>query len=156
GCTEDNQLVPRVWEGLRDAPHLFLMMVHKKNTPLEDFCQYLQDIQEVEIAEQKRRAQLNRKTTDQRRSATGEHSIRAEDKGKREHKPYPTKADDNSSKPSKPCWHCIERRIPEKDPLHWSKKCPNLNQPVEIGAFLGPVEWDLFWYPALNAMPARF
>src|SRR5438045_7928571 len=88
GCTEDDELVPRVWEGLRDAPHLFLTMAHKKNAPLEDFRQYLQDVQEVEIAEQKRRARLDRKSKDQRRAELEEHSGRGADKGEREHKTH--------------------------------------------------------------------
>jgi hypothetical protein len=64
GCTEDNKLVPCIWEGLRDIPHLFLTIAHKKNILLEDFRQYLQDVQEVEIAEQKRQARFDRKTVD--------------------------------------------------------------------------------------------
>src|SRR2546421_12983246 len=71
GCTEDDELVPRVWEGLRDAPHLFLTMAHKKNAPLEDLRQYLQDVQEVEIAEQKRLAPRARKNPHQKKTAQG-------------------------------------------------------------------------------------
>ena len=34
GCTDDDKLVACIWEGLRDAPQLFLMMVDKKSSSL--------------------------------------------------------------------------------------------------------------------------
>ena len=44
GCTDNDELVARVWEGLRGAPRLFLTMADKKNSSLATFRQYLQDV----------------------------------------------------------------------------------------------------------------
>ena len=124
GCMDNNELVAHVWEGLRDAPCLFLTMADKKNSSLAIFRQYLQDVQEVKSEEHQKCNHLKRKASKQRRAPA------ERDNDRWEHKPYLAKTDDLDSKPLKPCWHCVEHGIPEKDLIHWARKCPNLHLPV--------------------------
>ena len=123
-CMDNNELIAHVWEGLRDAPHLFLTMADKKNSSLAIFRQYLQDVQEVKSEEHWKCNHLERKASKQRRAPA------ERDNDRWEHKPYLAKTDDLDSKPLKPCWHCVEHGIPEKDSIHWARKCPNLHLPV--------------------------
>ena len=80
GCTDNDELVAHVWEGLRDAPHLFLTMADKKNSSLAIFCQYLQDIQEVESEEHQKCNCLERKASKQRRAPAERDNDRWEHK----------------------------------------------------------------------------
>src|SRR5947209_1513227 len=80
GCTDNDELVARVWEGMRDAPRLFLTMADKKNSTLAVFHQYLQDVQEIKEEEYRKRYRPKKKTPKQKRHLADEYNTRSRDR----------------------------------------------------------------------------
>jgi hypothetical protein len=112
GCTDNDKLVACIWKGLRDAPWLFLTIADKKDSSLAIFCQYLQDIQEVESEEYQKYNYFEKKALEQKRPPADK------DNNRQEYKPYLAKTDNSDSRLLKPCWYYIKYRISEKDSIY--------------------------------------